>query len=88
MDSMAQFPVKMNKSAQEILLPYFCFTGQSRRRALSRFALSGQEFSGSFVARILTGSVAEEYQSAGGKRFETNSYDVGQSFSVGLSTRF
>ena len=30
------------RSAQEILLPYFCLIGQSRRRALSRFALSGQ----------------------------------------------
>ena len=52
------------------------------------FEISGQEFTGSFEARNLTGTDAEEYQSAGGKRFETNSFDVGQSFSVGLSTRF
>ncbi len=34
------------RSAQEILLPYFCLIGQSSRRALSRFALSGQLFRG------------------------------------------
>ena len=34
------------RSAQEILLPYFCLIGQSRRRALSRLALSGQLLSG------------------------------------------
>src|SRR4030095_4250163 len=32
----------MIRSAQEIFRPYFCLTGQSSRRALSRFALSGQ----------------------------------------------
>jgi hypothetical protein len=30
------------RSAQEIFRPYFCLIGQSKRRALSRFALSGQ----------------------------------------------
>ncbi len=45
-DSRAQFPAKIIRSAQEMLLPYFFLTGQSRRRALSRFALSGQLFSG------------------------------------------
>ncbi|MFN7303945.1 MAG: TonB-dependent receptor domain-containing protein [Phenylobacterium sp.] len=52
------------------------------------FEANGQEFTGSFEARNLTGTDAEEYQEAGGKRFETNSFTVGQSFSVGLSTRF
>ena len=32
----------MIRSAQEIFRPYFCLTGQSNRRALSRLALSGQ----------------------------------------------
>ena len=34
------------RSAQDSLLPYFCLIGHSRRRALSRLALSGQELSG------------------------------------------
>ena len=33
-------------AAQESLRPYFCLIGQSRRRALSRLTLSGQELSG------------------------------------------
>jgi hypothetical protein len=41
-DSMAQLPAKTRRSAQESFRPYFCLTGQSNRRALSRFALSGQ----------------------------------------------
>ena len=35
-----------SRSAQDIFRPYFCLIGQSSRRALSRFALSGQLFSG------------------------------------------
>jgi hypothetical protein len=34
----------MIRSAQLILLPYFFLIGQSRRRALSKLTLSGQEF--------------------------------------------
>ncbi len=45
-DSSAQLPANTSRSAQEIFCPYFCLTGQSSRRALSRFALSGQLFSG------------------------------------------
>jgi hypothetical protein len=45
-DSMATLPVKMIRSAMEILRPYFCLIGQSSRRALSRLALSGQLLSG------------------------------------------
>ena len=41
-DSRAQLPAKTIRSAQEIFRPYFCLTGQSSRRALSRLALSGQ----------------------------------------------
>ena len=39
-------PESTIKSAQEILRPYFFLIGQSRRRALSRLALSGQLPSG------------------------------------------
>jgi hypothetical protein len=39
-------PESRIRSAQLSLLPYFFFTGHSRRRALSRLPLSGQEFSG------------------------------------------
>ena len=45
-DSMAQSPAKIMRSAQESRLPYFCLIGQSKRRALSRLPLSGQLLSG------------------------------------------
>src|ERR1700738_36122 len=45
-DSSATLPVRIIRSAQEILRPYFCLIGQSSRRALSRLALSGQLLSG------------------------------------------
>src|SRR5512135_1453075 len=41
-DSSAQLPARIIRSAQEIFLPYFCLIGQSKRRALSRLTLSGQ----------------------------------------------
>ena len=41
-DSKAQLPAKIIRSAHEIFRPYFCLIGQSSLRALSRFALSGQ----------------------------------------------
>ena len=52
------------------------------------FELQGREMTASFEARNLTGTDAQEYQEAGGRRFDTNSFEVGQSFSVGLSARF
>jgi outer membrane receptor protein involved in Fe transport len=52
------------------------------------FEIQGREMTASFEARNLTGTDALEYQEAGGRRFETNSFEVGQSFSVGLSARF
>ncbi|MFM1958727.1 MAG: hypothetical protein RL588_244 [Pseudomonadota bacterium] len=52
------------------------------------FELQGREMTASFEARNLTGTDAKEYQEAGGNRFDTNSFEVGQSFSVGLSARF
>ena len=42
MDSRAQLPARIIRSAHEIPLPYFCLMGQSNRRALSRLPLSGQ----------------------------------------------
>ena len=39
-------PANTIRSAQESFRPYFRFTGQSSRRALSRLRLSGQLFSG------------------------------------------
>jgi len=44
--SSARLPAKTIRSAHEMLRPYFFFTGQSRRRALSRLRLSGQLLSG------------------------------------------
>src|SRR5262249_19673064 len=45
-DSNATLPARIIRSAQESFRPYFCLIGQSSRRALSRFALSGQLFRG------------------------------------------
>lgn len=52
------------------------------------FELQGREMTASFEARNLTGTDAQEYQEAYGRRFETNGFEVGQSFSVGLSAKF
>src|SRR6266581_8914027 len=41
-DSRATLPARIMRSAHESFWPYFFLTGHSRRRALSRFALSGQ----------------------------------------------
>ena len=45
-DSIATLPVKINKSAQLILFPYFFFMGQRSLLALSKLPLSGQLFNG------------------------------------------
>ena len=45
-ESKAILPTNINKSAQEILFPYFFFMGHSSNLALSRFTLSGQLFNG------------------------------------------
>ena len=39
-DSSAQLPLRIMRSAYEILRPYFFLIGQSSRRALSRLTLS------------------------------------------------
>ena len=46
MDSSAQLPVKIIKSAHESDRPYFFLIGHNRRRALSKLVLSGQLFRG------------------------------------------
>ena len=40
------FPASINRSAQLIELPYFFLIGHSNLLALSKFVLSGHEFSG------------------------------------------
>ena len=45
-DSKATFPTNINRSAQEILFPYFFLIGQRRSLALSKLTLSGQLFIG------------------------------------------
>ena len=52
------------------------------------FTINDREFSGSFEARNLSGTDAEEYQTAGDRRFETNSFKVGRTFSLGLTAKF
>lgn len=52
------------------------------------FMINDRAFSASFEARNLSGTDAQEFQSAKGKRFETNSYDLGRTFSVGLTARY
>ena len=45
-ESNATLPTRINKSAQEILFPYFFLIGHKRSLALSKLTLSGQEFNG------------------------------------------
>src|SRR3954462_6144519 len=45
-DSSAQLPARIIRSAHEICFPYFCLIGHNNRRALSRSTLSGQLLSG------------------------------------------
>lgn len=48
----------------------------------------GKEVELKFEARNLTGQDHEEFQTNGTDRIEVNSYDVGQSFSLGASLKF
>lgn len=48
----------------------------------------GREFTFGLEARNLTGEDFEEYQEAGSGRVEINSYDLGTSLSVSLTSRF
>ena len=50
--------------------------------------LGGNEVELKFEARNLTGQDHEEFQTNGERRIDINSYDVGQSFSIGASLKF
>jgi len=52
------------------------------------FDVKGRELEFTFKARNLLGEDYEEYQQLGGGRVDNNKYDLGQSFSVSLSTKF
>ncbi len=48
----------------------------------------GYDLTFSFEARNLLAEDYEEYQELGSGRVNNNAYDLGRSFSVGVSTRF
>lgn len=52
------------------------------------FEVYGKELELKFEARNLTGTDHQEFQTNGTNRIEINSYDVGQSFSLGASLKF
>jgi len=52
------------------------------------FTVRDVEFTGSFEARNLNGASSVEFQESGGKRFYTNSYSLGRTFSLGLTAKF
>ena len=52
------------------------------------FMISGTEFAGSFEARNLNGRNSIEFQESNGKRFDTNTFSLGPTFSVGLTAKF
>ncbi len=52
------------------------------------FTIRDLEFTGSFEARNLNGIQSREYQESNGKRFNTNTYDLGRTFSLGLTAKF
>jgi TonB-dependent receptor len=52
------------------------------------FDVKGRELEFTFKARNLLGEDYQEYQQLGGGRVDNNKYDLGQSFSVSLSTKF
>lgn len=53
-----------------------------------KFQLWGPEFTLSFEARNLLGEEFDEFQTQGGDRIILNNYELGRSYSVGLSTTF
>jgi hypothetical protein len=52
------------------------------------FDVMGREVEFGFEARNLTDENSEEFQELGGGRVDTNTYDLGRSFSISLTTRF
>jgi outer membrane receptor protein involved in Fe transport len=51
-------------------------------------SLLGKDFDLKFEARNLTGTSRQEFQKSATNRIEINSYDVGRSFSLGVSVKF
>lgn len=52
------------------------------------FNVFGQEFTGAFEARNLNGASSTEFQESNGKRFNTNTYTLGTTFSLSLTAKF
>lgn len=52
------------------------------------FAFLGGDFELKFEARNLLGENAEEYQTLNGSRIDINTFDLGRTYSLGLSARF
>ncbi|MBA4760122.1 TonB-dependent receptor [Sphingosinicella sp.] len=52
------------------------------------FTVAGRELEVKFEARNLTGENYEEFQEFNGTRVDRNTYDIGRSFSLGLSAKF
>lgn len=52
------------------------------------FTVAGRELEVKFEARNLTGENYEEFQQYNGTRVDRNTYDIGRSFSLGLSAKF
>ncbi len=52
------------------------------------FAMFDHEFTGSFEARNLNGASSREFQESNGTRFNTNTYKLGRTFSLGLTAKF
>ncbi len=52
------------------------------------FTVFGHDLTGSFEARNLNGASSNEFQESNGKRFNTNTYSLGTTFSLGLTAKF
>ncbi len=52
------------------------------------FTIRDLAFTGSFEARNLNGAESREYQESNGKRFNTNTYQLGRTLSLGLTAKF
>ena len=52
------------------------------------FAVWDHELTASFEARNLNGASSNEFQESNGKRFNTNTYSLGTTFSLGLTAKF
>jgi len=52
------------------------------------FSIGDQEFTGAFEARNLGGASSVEFQESNGKRFNTNTFQLGRTFSLSLTAKF